>query len=292
MDCHRTQGYRSLPAGLRRLSWVALLTAAPMLLASCGYSEEEWQAQLSKYDRLAQRNQQLQAELEEARGRVDALERQLEAMGIKLDRTGTEKAELAKTLEDTQRALAEFKQRAEQLERIKARFELLRKKLKKMTELGLTVTIRRNRMVISLPGDVLFKSGEDELAAQGQNILSQVAEVIASDASLSQRHYQVAGHTDDQPLRRTVDKFKDNWGLSAMRARSVLVFLVESKDSGAAGRLDPKRWSAAGYGATDPVSSNATPEGRSQNRRVELVVLPDVEEMLDLQSLAGNVPSS
>ena len=213
-------------------------------------------------------------------------------MGIKLDESGTEKAQLAKTLEDTQRALAEFKRRAEQLERIKARFELLREKLKKMTELGLSVTIRRNRMVISLPGDVLFKSGEDELAKQGRDILSQVAEVIASDPSLSQRHYQVAGHTDNQPLRRTVDKFKDNWGLSAMRARSVLVFLVESEESGAGGRLDPKRWSAAGYGATDPVSSNATPEGRRMNRRVELVVLPDVEEMLDLQSLVGNAPAS
>jgi chemotaxis protein MotB len=73
--------------------------------------------------------------------------------------------------------------------------------------------------------------------------------------------------------------------LSAMRARSVLTFLVEPEASGGGG-LDPRNWSAAGYGDTDPVADNSTEEGRQQNRRVELVVLPNVEEMLNLNSLA------
>ena len=182
------------------------------------------------------------------------------------------------------RALAEYKERAAALERIKARFELLRQKLKKMTDLGLDVKIRRNRMVISLPGDVLFKSGQDELSEKGEKILLDVAEIIASDPTLNTRQYQVAGHTDNQPLRRTANQFKDNWGLSVMRARQVVVHLVTPKDEKGAG-LPPKNWSAAGYGDTDPIASNATPEGRQQNRRVELVLMPNVEEMLDLQSL-------
>src|SRR5690606_26454348 len=103
------------------------------------------------------------------------------------------------------------------------------------------------------------------------------------DADLSTRQFQVAGHTDNVPLRR--GPYKDNWGLSAMRARSVLTYLVAPLEEEGGG-LDERNWSAAGYGSRDPVASNETPEGRAQNRRVELVVLPNVEEMLDLNSLA------
>ena len=51
------------------------------------------------------------------------------------------------------------------------------------------------------------------------------------------------------------------------------------------GNLNPKRWSASGYGQTDPIASNESPDGRAKNRRVELILMPDVEEMLDLTSL-------
>jgi chemotaxis protein MotB len=266
-------------------SWLTVLLVSLPVLGGCGYSEEEWQAQLDKYEKLGKQHGELQRELDEAKARIDELTKQLESMGVKLDQEGSEKQALAEDLEAKRKALAEYQQRAAMLERIKARFELLRKKLQKMTDLGLKVSIRRNRMVISLPGDVLFEAGEDELSDKGEQILLQVAQVIASDDSLSKRHYQVAGHTDNQPLRRTAPKFKDNWGLSVMRARQVLVFLVGEEGKG--GGLDPKRWSAAGYGDTDPIAGNASPGGRQKNRRVELTVMPDVEEMLDLQSLAG-----
>jgi chemotaxis protein MotB len=130
----------------------------------------------------------------------------------------------------------------------------------------------------------------------------------------------VAGHTDDQPLKRSAETFHDTWGLSLMRARQVLVFLIAPGDAKAAapakkpapeaakkdakaekkaeppkkeppaaeasgGGLNAKRWSASGYGQTDPIASNETPEGRGKNRRVELILMPDVEEMLDLKSL-------
>jgi chemotaxis protein MotB len=71
-----------------------------------------------------------------------------------------------------------------------------------------------------------------------------------------------------------------------MRARQVLVYLISPLDSkGGGGGLDSLRLHAAGYGETDPVVRNDTDENRQQNRRVELVLMPDVEEMLDLRSL-------
>ena len=279
-----------------------------MLAPSCGYSEDEWKAQLAKYEALDAKNKELEAALEKERARVVELAGQLEKMGVKLSSEGSEKEKLAQDMAQMKAALAEYQQRAETLERIKQRFELLRSKLQKLTDLGLDVRIRNNRMVISLPGDVLFASGKDELRKDGERILLQVADVIRGDASLKDRLYQVAGHTDDQPLKRAAETFHDNWGLSLMRARQVLVFLVgspdgEKKTSAEAakkpladkktagelerrgGGLDPKRWSASGYGETDPVASNDSPAGRAKNRRVELILMPDVEEMLDLKSL-------
>jgi chemotaxis protein MotB len=83
-------------------------------------------------------------------------------------------------------------------------------------------------------------------------------------------------------------RFQDNWGLSTMRARQVLVFLIDPLDADpkkSGGGLNPTHLHAAGYGETDPVAKNDTDDGRQQNRRVELVLMPDVEEMLDLRSL-------
>jgi len=268
------------------------------LVAGCGYSEDEWQAQLAKYQALAGQHQkeqqaraELEAQLEKASGQVLQLKDQLQKMGVNLDalneqleQSGTQNKELAKNLEEMQRALDEYKARAAQLERIRARFELLREKLKKLTDLGLKVEIRRNRMVIRLPGDVLFASGEDKLRDQGEKVLQAVAEVIRNDRQLSGRYFQVAGHTDNKPLMG--GRFGDNWGLSVMRARQVLLYLIApvgSKQGG--GGLDPLRLHAAGYGETDPVMKNEGDDGRQQNRRVELVLMPDVEEMLDLKSL-------
>lgn len=291
------------------------------LVLACGHTEEEWKAQLDKYAALERKHNGLEAELADQKARVAALSGQLEQMGVQLSSEGSEKEKLNQDLAQMKAALAEYQARAETLERIKQRFELLRKKLQKLTELGLDVKIRNNRMVISLPGDVLFASGEDKLQKGGEKILLQVAEVIRGDASLRDRQFQVAGHTDDQPLKRSAETFHDNWGLSLMRARQVLVFLVAEPDAqkpasvakkpplepakkgekseknaepakkeppaieASGGGLSPKRWSASGYGQTDPIAANDTPEGRGKNRRVELILMPDVEEMLDLKSL-------
>jgi chemotaxis protein MotB len=281
---------------LRRFTiWSALRLTAVVgllgLLSGCGYSEDEWQAQLGKYNALNGQYEQeraahaeTQAELAELQTRVSDLTKSLQDMGLKLEAEGTEKDKLQADLEQMQRALAEYKARAAQLERIKERFETLRSKLTKLTSLGLKVQIRHNRMVISLPGDVLFASGSDKLRDEGFKVLDAVADVIRSDKQLSKRYFQVAGHTDSAPLRG--GRFNDNWGLSAMRARQVLVYLVSAQDAkGGGGGLDASRLHAAGYGETDPVADNSTPEGKQSNRRVELVLMPDVEEMLDLKSL-------
>jgi chemotaxis protein MotB len=132
---------------------------------------------------------------------------------------------------------------------------------------------------------VLLASDAVLWGEEGVGVLNAVAEVIRTDKQLNARYFQVAGHTDNKPLRHNV-KFVDNWGLSAMRAREVLVYLISPVDAKkGGGGLNAGRLHAAGYGETDPIADNNTDEGRQANRRVELVLMPDVEEMLDLKTL-------
>ena len=247
-------------------------------VSACGYSQEEWDQKVRENETLRgelanerQAHKKVQADYAAANLEIDNLKKQLTERGISLD-------SLNASLAEQRKALEEYARRTEQLDQIRKRFELLQTKLKKLTQLGLKVEVRNNRMLIQLPGDILFDSGKDKLREEGEKILLQVAEVVRTDADLNKRRFQVAGHTDAKPL--VGGQFKDNWGLSAMRARSVLLQLTGK------GGLNPALWSAAGYADTDPVASNDSDDGRQKNRRVELVVQPDVSEMLNLQTLA------
>ncbi len=251
---------------------LALSLLVPALTLGCGHSEDEWQQQLTRYNQAVADSQAKDRELAAVKQRVAQLEADLQRMGL-------ETSKLSSSLSDRERALAEYKARARQLEILKARFDLLRHKLDELTRLGLAVSIRHNRMVISLPGDVLFDSGRDTLKKEGQAILEKVAGVIKGDPQLLQRDYQVAGHTDSVQLKGGT--FHDNWGLSLMRARGVLLFLVGEKGGG----LPAQHWSAAGFADTDPVASNDSDDGKQKNRRCDLIVVPSVEEMLDLKAI-------
>jgi chemotaxis protein MotB len=270
-------------SSIRHSAHALLLATLPTLAIGCGYSQEEWDQKVreneSYRNKLAAQQaarEKCEADYADAQHQISDLKSKLKERGIDLDKSSAELAQ-------TRKALEEYARRAEQLDQIRKRFELLRSKLKKLTELGLKVEVRDNRMLIQLPGDVLFDSGRDSLKKEGTDILRQVGEIIRADKDLNSREFQVAGHTDAKPLQGGT--FKDNWGLSSMRARSVLKYLVDPSDKGGGG-LDPKNWSAAGYAETDPIATNDSEEGRQKNRRVELVVQPNVEEMLNLNSLA------
>jgi len=254
---------------MSHLRFAVLLAGAALCATGCGYSEDQWQAQLAKYNKLKSDDD---AKIADAQKKIADLTKQLEAMGVNV-------SSMKSDLDEREKALEAYKERARQLELIKERFEKLKAKLDTLTKLGLAVNVRHNRMVISLPGDVLFDSGRETLKKDGKDILLKVAAIIKADPQLVSRDYQVAGDTDNQAYAH--GPFKDNWGLSVMRAREVLVFLIDPKEGG----LPLQHWSAAGFADTDPVAPNTTPEGRQKNRRCELIVLPSVEEMLDLKAI-------
>ena len=276
---------------LRPVSLLALTLTFSIASAACGgHTEDEWQAKLKEMDALS--GKLAKATEDRKKCEDDLANAQNDNSGLKTELAAlTGKAtDLGKLTEEQRQLIERLKKEKEQLDAIRARFDQLRKKLDALTKLGLNVTIRNNQMVIQLPGDVLFASGKVDLQPKGKEMILQVADVISKDAGLASRHYQVAGHTDNKAYGG--GPFKDNWGLSLMRAREVLTLMVgpkEGREPG--GGLDPKHWAAAGYGDTDPVASNDTPENMNRNRRVELVVMPSVEEMLDLRTLTSTAPA-
>jgi chemotaxis protein MotB len=266
--------------------------AALLLTAACGHSEDEWeQAQhdISKLkadlDVANKRHTEDEQKYAAAQQQIDELNAKLKELGVGLSRSEDEKSKL-------RLAMSEYEARLKQLDDMKARFRDLKSRLDKLTSVGLKVIVRNNRMVIQLPGDILFDSGKDTLKPDGKKILKQVAEVIKGDATLSTRNFQVAGHTDKEPY---AGAYFDNWGLSLMRARQVLAFLVaqdahDARGLPSGGGLDPIRWAAAGYAQMDPLAGTVEQQSREEegkNRRVELVLQPNVEEMLNLKDLAN-----
>jgi chemotaxis protein MotB len=133
----------------------------------------------------------------------------------------------------------------------------------------LSVSIVRGRVVINLPQDILFASGSATLGADGRRTVQEVASVLAS---IQDRRFQVEGHTDNVPI--STAQFPSNWELSAARALSVVKILVERG-------VPPENVSGAGYGEYHAVATNATPDGRRLNRRIEIVMLPNLDVIAD-----------
>jgi chemotaxis protein MotB len=262
-------------------------------VSSCGHSEDEWQqaqrdiAKLkADLDAANSRHADDEKKYSSAQQQIDDLKAKLKGLGVDLSKSEEEKSKL-------RQAMSEYEARLKQLDDMKNRFKDLKARLDKLTSVGLKVVVRNNRMVIQLPGDILFDSGKDTLKGEGKTVLKQVADVVKGDSTLSKRNFQVAGHTDKEPYNGI---YFDNWGLSVMRARQVVQFLVapdkgvDAKGNATGGGLDPIHWAAAGYGMMDPVAGTVeqqTREEEGKNRRVELVLQPNVEEMLNLKDLAN-----
>lgn len=180
-------------------------------------------------------------------------------------------------LEATRAELETLRDQREQTAKRLSAFRDLTAKLKKMIDAGrLNVEVRKGRMMVKLPAEVLFSSGSAELSRDGELALMEVAIALRQ---LKDRSFMVIGHTDSRPLEATPDaRFADNWELSTGRAVRVTKFFIEAK-------IAPENLIAAGQGPFDPVGDNKTRKGQQDNRRIEIVVLPNIEELPPIPGL-------
>jgi chemotaxis protein MotB len=179
-----------------------------------------------------------------------------------------DRGQLKTSLDEMKQAMAEMRTRqAEERKRLKE-FEDLTARFKKLTDAGaLSVKIIDGKMVVSLGSDVLFGSGSAKLSAAG---LDAIKEVTTQLTAIPGKSYQVEGHTDN--LKIATAAFPSNWELASARALNVTRAMI---DAG----MPAVRVSAASFGDTHPVQGNDTAEGKAANRRIAIVVVPDLSTM-------------
>jgi len=205
---------------------------------------------------------------------VGQLKERLEKLGQNVDKLSTERGQLQAGLTDAKARLEELRKQKAAAEARLQIFRNLVDKLRAMIDAGqLKVITREGRMLIALPDDVLFDSGKAEVKPQGQEALAKVAQVLST---IAERRFLVAGHTDNVPIRS--GRYRSNWDLSAARAIEVTLFLV-------AKGMKPQALAAAGFGEFDPIAQNDTPEHRTQNRRIEIVLQPNISDLPPLDGI-------
>ena len=137
---------------------------------------------------------------------------------------------------------------------------------------GLTVVQKNGKVYISLEEDLLFASGKYEVNSGGVSALSKLATALASQKDLE---ILVEGHTDSIPLSGR-GLVKDNWDLSVMRATNVVKVLLKTPS------LDPLQLTAAGRAEFVPIATNKSKDGRSANRRIEMILSPNLDDLFEL----------
>ncbi len=188
-----------------------------------------------------------------------------------------DRGQLKTSLDEMKKAMEEMRQRqAEQKQRLKE-FEDLTQRFKKLTDSGaLSVQFIDGKMVVSLGSDVLFPSGSAKLSAAGMEALKEVTTQLKS---IPDKRYQIEGHTDN--VRIATATFPSNWELAAARAINVTRSMIEAG-------MPAERVSAASFGDTSPRQSNDTSEGKAANRRIAIVVVPDLSTMPGYEELSKN----
>lgn len=283
-DSHHLDTTSAPPKRRRKLILWLVGTALVSLAAAGGLGYYAWTMRGDyQHDRDA---------LEKLRWESDACTKELETLKtehIELTRqvgsceTAREQAQQARestenNLSATREELDELrKQRAETEKRLAA-FQDLTARFQQMIDAGkLDVSVRNGSMLLRLPAEILFPSGSAELSRPGEMALMEVAIILKQ---FPERRFMIVGHSDNQPMRG--GRYQSNWELSTARAVHVTQFLV---DAG----LPARNLVAAGHGEHDPVAKNSTEKGRQENRRIEIVLVPDLAEMPRLPAdTAGN----
>ena len=274
--------------GTNLVAATALSLAVTALGAGCGVDENVYNAAVKDRDAKAEALKKTQAELDAEKAahikeadRAAILAKKLTSLGQDVSRLETERSGLGGELEQANKRMEELKKAQAQAEARAAQFRKLVTQFKTLTDAGkLKVVIRENRMIIALGDKILFDPGKTDLKPEGKDALTQGATVLKD---LQNRNFQVAGHTDNIPIKS--QKFRSNWDLSTARAVEVVNFMIASG-------LEPKRLSAAGYADTSPIAPNDTPENKARNRRIEITLVPNLDDLPPIDDALKDAPTA
>jgi chemotaxis protein MotB len=261
----------------KQISIIAAASSLALTLggAGCGVDQNVYNAAVKDRDEKTAALTQTKADLDKEKlahkkdaDRAAAMSKKLEALGQDVSRLEVERTGLGGELDEAKKRMEELRKAQAQAEARAAQFRNLVTQFKTLTDAGkLKVEIRENRMIIALGDKILFDPGKTDLKPEGKDALTQVTVVLKD---VQNRNFQVAGHTDNIPIKSA--KFRSNWDLSTARAVEVVNFMIGAG-------MEPKRLSAAGYADTSPVAPNDTPENKAKNRRIEITLVPNLDDL-------------
>lgn len=220
------------------------------------------------------KEQELQRAYDLEKEKVADLDARILALQKELASHVKDKSSLEASVGEMTAALAELQKRKEEADARLAEFRALLDKFRALIDAGkLKVKVVDGRMVVVLASDVLFGSGSASLSKDGKASISEVARLLAS---IERRKFQVEGHTDNVPIATA--QYPSNWELAASRALTVVKTMI---DSG----MPADRISAAAFADSKPAAPNDTPEGKAQNRRIEIIIVPDLSTLPGFEEL-------
>lgn len=228
-------------------------------------------------------NESLDQQIETLKSRMAELESLLAARNTEVEALRQHNLELVNIRDNQAMEIAELQARTGQvtetknkeIEKLKGTYENLVGELQEEIKKGeIRVTQVLDRLSVNMVERILFDSGSAEIKPEGIKVLERLGNILKK---VTDKQIRVEGHTDNIPIGgKLAEKFPSNWELSAARATTVVKFLSEKAG------VDPKLLSAAGYSMYRPIASNDNKEGRAQNRRIEITLLPlNVDRVLE-----------
>jgi chemotaxis protein MotB len=139
-------------------------------------------------------------------------------------------------------------------------------------ENDITVKVKNGKVYVSLAEQLLFGSGSIDVDNKGVTALQQLAKAIKDQRDLN---IVVEGHTDNVPISKKTQYMTDNWDLSVMRATSITKILTKAG-------VSPQQVTASGRGEYSPLASNDSPQNKQKNRRTEIIITPDLDELFKI----------
>lgn len=198
---------------------------------------------------------------------------QLLAIQENLERTRNLNDSLSVSLEERERKVKELEQilanKDKAVQDLKNRIS---NALLNFKENDLTVNVKNGKVYVSLAEQLLFRSGSVEVDSKGVTALQQLAKALKDQKDI---HIMVEGHTDNVPISKKSTYMQDNWDLSVMRATSITKILTK-------GGVSPDQITASGKGEYLPLAPNTTPENKQKNRRTEIIITPNLDELFKI----------
>lgn len=218
------------------------------------------------YKNLLNNSGKLNRDLTQQQQQLLTIQQNLEKTRRENDSLSTSLAEREKKVNELEQVLANKDKAVQDL---KARIS---NALLNFKESDLTVKVKNGKVYVSLAEQLLFGSGSIDVDKKGVGALQQLAKALKDQKDIT---IMVEGHTDNVPISKKSAYMQDNWDLSVMRATSITKILVN-------GGVSPKQIVPAGKGEYTPLVANDTPQNKQKNRRTEIIITPDLDELFKI----------